>query len=82
MPLDHPLGREESLDLFAQDRNAVRLLDDRVKNREITLSGSETDPHPFRTLGTKAKALKTKTNTCLATPLGVRLLVALLQRRV
>jgi len=60
MPLDHPLGREERLNLFAQDRNAVGL------------------PHPFRALGTEAKALKTKTNACLAIPLRVRLLVALL----
>jgi hypothetical protein len=34
MPLDHPLGREEGLDLFAQYRNAVRLLDESMKNRE------------------------------------------------
>ena len=33
MPLDHPLGCEEGLDLFAQDRNAVRLLFESQKRR-------------------------------------------------
>ena len=31
MPLDHPLGCEERLDLFAQERNAVGLLDDSMR---------------------------------------------------
>jgi hypothetical protein len=77
MPLDHPLGREERLNLFAQDRNAVGLLNNEMRIAESCRQG-ETNPHPFRALGTEAKALKTKTNACLAIPLRVRLLVALL----
>jgi len=82
MPLDHPLGCEEGLNLFAQDGNTFRLLDERMRMMKPGPSGSETDPHPFRTFGTKAKALKAKTNAGLATPLRVRLLVTLLQRDV
>ena len=81
MPLDHPLGRKEGLDLFAQKRNALRLLNDRMKIMKSRRQG-ETDPHPFGTLSAKAEALETETDTCLTVPLRVRLLVTLLQRGV
>ena len=48
--LNNPLGHEEGLDFFMQDRDAARLLNERVKNGGIMLSGKETDPHPLRTL--------------------------------
>ena len=38
MPLDHPLGREERLDLFAQERNAVGLLSSKMR----TVEGNDT----------------------------------------
>jgi len=35
MSLDHPLGGEERLDLFAQMRNAVGLLDGQYENHAM-----------------------------------------------
>jgi len=78
VPLDHPLGREERLNLFAQERNAVGLLKTEMRTARESPPRGDTDPHPLRTLGTKTKTLKTKTNTGLAVPLTVRLLVTFL----
>ena len=84
MSLDHPLGGKERLDLFTQEWNAVGLLSSRMRiaEEESRRRHIDTDPHPFRTLGTEAKALETKTNTCLAAPLVVWLLVTFLRKGV
>ena len=41
MPLDHSLGSEEGLDLFAQERNAFRLLSGLVRFEKLRRRGEK-----------------------------------------
>ena len=79
MALDHALGSEKGLDLLAQLRNAVVLLqiphDEQRSNTEPPIY---TYPHPIWPLGAESETLKAETDARLAGALLVRLLVAFL----
>ena len=80
--LDHALRSEEGLDLLAQLRNAVVLLqiphDEQRSNTEPPIY---TYPHPIWPLGAESETLKAETDARLAGALLVRLLVAFLEER-
>ena len=77
--LDHSLGREEGLDLFARKSGALSGSWNGMRLAKSCLRHCETDPHAFRMLGTKAKALETETDTGLVAPPRVWLFVTFLR---